>query len=53
MKKSKKRGSAVSDALPWIIISIVVFALVILFILLLKGNGLSIIDKIKNLLRSG
>jgi len=53
MKKSRRKGSTVTDALPWIIISIVIFAIMMFFILILKGNGLSVIDKIKTLFRSG
>ena len=42
----KKRGIA-SEALPWILISIVVLALSIVILALLKGKGTSIIDSIK------
>jgi hypothetical protein len=43
-----KRG-IVSDYLPWVLIAVVVLAIMVLAIITLKGNGASLIDKIKNL----
>ena len=44
----KKRG-IVSDYLPWLLIAIAVLAIVTIFIFVLKGKGISLIDQVKNL----
>lgn len=44
----KKRG-IISDYLPWLLIGLVVLAIVMASIFLLKGKGISFIDKIKDL----
>lgn len=54
MKRAKifgkrKRGNAVTDALPWIIISLIVFALILIGISIMKGTGFSLIDKARSL----
>jgi hypothetical protein len=48
--KKKKKGIA-SEALPWILISIAVLAILLLTIFILKGKGVSLIEKIKDLFR--
>ena len=45
-----KRG-IVTEYLPWIIIAVALLAIIMITILLLKGQGEGLIDKIKNLLR--
>ena len=47
----KKRG-VISEYLPWILIAIAVLAIVMIVIFILKGQGVSLIDKIKTLFRS-
>ncbi len=47
----KKKGIA-SEYLPWILIAIAILAIVLISIFVLKGTGISIIDKIKSLFRS-
>ena len=49
IKKNKK--AIVSDYLIWLLIGIAVLAIVMITIFVLKGKGISVIDKIKNLLR--
>ena len=44
----KKRG-IVSEYLPWMLIAIAILAIVMITISLLKDQGLSLIEKIKNL----
>jgi hypothetical protein len=48
MKKMEKRA-IVSDYLPWILIAVAVLAIVLIAIFLLRGQGESLIEKIKNL----
>ncbi len=48
----KKRG-IVADYLPWLLIAIAVLVIVTTTIFILRGEGNSLIDKIKNLLRIG
>ncbi len=43
-----KKG-IVSDYLPWIIIAVAVLVIVMITIFLLKGKGVSLIEKIKDL----
>ena len=44
----KKRG-IISDYLPWLLIAIAILAIVMIAIFVLRGEGNSLIDKIKNL----
>lgn len=44
----KKRG-IVSEYLPWILIAIAVLAILMITMFVLKGEGISLIEKIKNL----
>jgi len=48
----KKRG-VVSEYLPWILIAIAVLAIVLIAISVLKGQGLNLIDTIKDLFTGG
>jgi len=48
----KKRG-VVSEYLPWILIAVAVLAILMITIFLLKGQGTSLIDKIKGLFGVG
>ncbi|MEK6757710.1 MAG: hypothetical protein AABX88_01145 [Nanoarchaeota archaeon] len=45
-----KKG-LVSEYLPWLLIGIAILAIVFISIFILKGQGISLIDKIKNLFR--
>jgi hypothetical protein len=44
-----KKSGVVADYLPWLLIGIAILALVMASIFVLKGQGFSLIDKIKNL----
>lgn len=44
----KKRG-VISDYLPWILIALAVLAILMVSIFLLKEKGVSLIDKVKDL----
>ncbi|MBI2044954.1 hypothetical protein HYT23_02765 [Candidatus Pacearchaeota archaeon] len=48
MKKSVKRG-VISDYLPWILIAVAVLVIVLLAVFVIKGKGISIIERIKSL----
>ena len=48
--KKNKRG-IITEYLPWLLIALAVLAIVIIFIFTLKEQGISLIDKIKDLLR--
>lgn len=50
VKVSGKRG-IVSEALPWILISIAVLAILMVAIWVMKDKGLAIIDKIKDVFK--
>ena len=43
-----KRG-IVSDYLPWILIAVAILVILMISIFILKGQGISIIDKLKNI----
>jgi hypothetical protein len=48
--KKNKRG-IITEYLPWLLIALAVLAIVIILIFTLKGQGVSLIDKIKDILR--
>lgn len=48
-KRNKKRGSAITDFLPWLILGILFLALMIGVIFYLKSKGIDLIAQIKNL----
>ena len=45
----KKKG-VISEYLPWFLIAIAVLAILMVTIFILRGQGISLLDKIKNLL---
>ncbi|MCX6749603.1 MAG: hypothetical protein NTW17_02565 [Candidatus Pacearchaeota archaeon] len=49
IKRLNKKG-IVSDYLPWILIAVAVLVILMVAIFILKGQGVSLIDKLKNLL---
>ena len=51
MRKRDKKKGIVSEYLPWILIAVAVLVIVLLSIFLLKGKGISLIDKLKGLFR--
>ena len=48
-KREKGKKGIVSDYLPWILIAVAVLVILMLALFIIKGQGISIIDKIKNL----
>ena len=46
----KKKG-IITEYLPWLLIALAVLAIVMILIFTLKGQGISLIDKIKDILR--
>ena len=44
----KKRG-IVADYLPWLLIALAVLVILMISIFILRGQGISIIDKIKDI----
>ena len=44
----KKRG-IIADYLPWVLIALAVLVILMISIFILRGQGISIIDKIKDL----
>ncbi len=49
-KKMKKRG-IITEYLPWLLIGLAVLVILMITIFLLKAEGTSLIDKIKDLFR--
>ena len=50
MKEVKKGKKAiVADYLPWILIAVAILVILMISIFLLRGQGVSLIDKIKDL----
>jgi len=49
----KNKKAIVSNYLIWLLIGMAILAIVMITMFMLKGKGISIIDKIKNLLRFG
>lgn len=45
----KNKRGIVADYLPWVLIAVAVLAIMVLTIFILKGKGISLIDKIKDL----
>ncbi|MDP3992050.1 MAG: hypothetical protein Q8P79_00910 [Nanoarchaeota archaeon] len=48
MKKRGKKG-IIADYLPWILIAVAVLVILMISIFILRGQGVSFIDKIKGL----
>ncbi len=46
-----KKNGVVTDYLPWLLIGIAILVLVMASVFVMKGQGFSLIDKIKDLLR--
>lgn len=51
MKLKRDKKGIVADYLPWLIIGVVILTIILIFIFTLKGQGFSLIDKIKGLFR--
>lgn len=47
-----KKTGIVTEYLPWLLISLAVLAIVMVIIFLLREQGTSLIDEIKNLFRT-
>lgn len=45
----KGKGGIVSDYLPWLLIAIAVLVILMISIFVLRGQGISLIDKLKNI----
>lgn len=45
------KRAVVADYLPWILIAVVVLVILMISLFVLKGTGVSFIDKLKNLIR--
>ncbi len=50
MKRGDRRG-IISDYLPWLLIAVAVLAILMIAIFVLKGEGVSWIDALKNIFR--
>ncbi|MBU2104179.1 MAG: hypothetical protein KKF67_00170 [Nanoarchaeota archaeon] len=48
--RANKKG-VIADYLPWVLIAVAVLAIVMAAIFVMKGQGFSLIDKIKDLIR--
>jgi len=53
MKKRLCKRGIVSEYLPWILIAVAVLAILMIALAVFRGEGNSLIDKIKDLLRFG
>ena len=47
---AKNSRGIVADYLPWIMIAVAVLVIIMVAIFIMKGQGVSLIDKIKNIL---
>lgn len=47
----KDRRGIISEALPWIIISIAILVILMVSVFVMRGEGTSIIDKVKGLFK--
>lgn len=52
MKKRDKKA-VISEYLPWLLIALVILVIVLISAFFLKDQGVSLIDKLKNLFRRG
>ena len=50
IKRVEKKG-LVAEYLPWILISLAVLAIILVFFVFLKEKGIILIDKLKDLFR--
>jgi hypothetical protein len=53
MNRKRDKKGVIADYLPWLLIALVVLAIVMVSIFLLKGKGVSFIDKIRDLFGRG
>jgi Na+/H+ antiporter NhaC len=53
MVERRGRRGVVTDYLPWLLIGIAVLAIILIAIWSMKSQGISLIDKIKNILKWG
>jgi len=53
MKKGFKKKGIVTEYLPWLLIAIAVLVILTIFIVVLKGQGTTLVDKIKDLFTWG
>jgi hypothetical protein len=49
----KNKRAIISEYLPWLLIGIAVLVILMITIFVLKGNGFSLIDKIKGIFGGG
>jgi hypothetical protein len=52
MKKRTDKKGIITEYLPWILIAVAALVILLIAIFVLKGEGFSLIDKIKNLFQS-
>lgn len=52
MLKRENKRSIASEVLPWILIAVAILVIVLISVFLMKGKGISILEKIKGLFRS-
>lgn len=48
-----RRRGIISEALPWIVISLIILGILMISIFVLRGRGITVIDAIKDLFRAG
>jgi len=51
MKKKGNKKGIITEYLPWLLISLAVLAIVMITIFFLKQEGISLIDKIKDIFK--
>jgi len=51
MKKKGNKKGIITEYLPWLLISLAVLAIVMITIFFLKQEGISLIDKIKEIFK--
>ena len=51
MAEKKGRKGIIADYLPWLLIAVAVLVILMITIFVLRGQGVSLIDKIKDIFR--
>jgi hypothetical protein len=46
---AKNRRGIITEYLPWLLIALIALGILMIYIFILKGEGISLIDKIKNI----
>jgi len=48
---SKNRRGIITEYLPWLLIALITLAVLVIVVFILKGEGIELVEKIKNIFR--